>query len=308
MEQNNLPHKSGFIAVVGRPNVGKSTLINTLLGQKIAAVSARPQMTRRRQLGIFTEKDFQMIFVDTPGIHKPVHKLGEYMNQVALNTLEDSDVILWLVDVSVMPTLEDQIVAAKLASLRNPLPVVLVLNKADQVDSKYREKQESVYLALHKPVRTIWLSALSKASCTPLVEMLVELLPEGPLFYDAEDITDLYERDIAVDLIREAVMAHLHDEIPHAVAVRIDEYSDRSEDMAYISATLLVERETHKGILIGKNAEMIKKIGTTARQEIERMSGHKIFLELRAKVQKDWRDNPATLKTLGYATQKDKGE
>ncbi len=300
------PFKSGFVAVVGRPNVGKSTLMNALLNQKVAAVSPRPQTTRRRQLGILTVPQGQIIFVDTPGIHNPVHKLGEYMNEVAFEVLQDADLVLWLVEANNRPTPEDQIVAARLAGVlaRGPLPVLLAVNKVDLVDPATLLQRLEAYQALCPTAELRPISAAESRGTADLLAAIFSHLPEGPAFYDEDQVTDLYERDIAADLIREACLRNLKDEVPHAVAVRIDEYTERSETTAYIAATLLAEREAHKGILIGEKGAMLKKIGSMARKEIEEMSGRKIFLDLHVKVLANWRDNPSLLKNLGYATEK----
>lgn len=305
-DKNQVPFRAGFVAVVGRPNVGKSTLINTLLGQKIAAVSPKPQTTRRIQLGIFTQEDAQIVFMDTPGMHKPVHKLGEYMNEVAAETLDDADVILWLVDASVEPTGEDQIVASRLRERKSDGPVLLALNKVDLISGEALDQRQERYQSLLPQAIPLRISALNGYQAELLVREMVARLPEGEPFYDEEQVTDLYERDIAVELIREAALLHLRDEVPHALAVRLDEYRERGEDAAYIGATLLVERDSQKGIVIGKGGEMLKAIGSTARTEIEKMSGRKVFLELRVKVNKNWRDDPFALKVLGYATEKKK--
>lgn len=302
----NPPYKSGFVAVIGRPNVGKSTLINALLRQKIAAVSPKPQTTRRLQLGILTGEHSQIVFMDTPGIHKPVHKLGEYMNEVAIETLEDADILLWLVDAATRPTAEDEIVAARLKSLKVDSPILLALNKVDLISGDALEASQAAYTALVPRAEPLRISAASHFGVDRLVARMLELLPVGEPFYGEDEITDLYERDIAAELIREAALLHLRDEVPHALAVRVDEFKERSETQAYLGATLLVERDSQKGIVIGRGGEMLKLIGSTARKSIEEMSGRKIFLELRVKVNKNWRDDPFVLKLLGYAAEKKK--
>jgi len=306
MDNEYAGFRAGFAAVVGRPNVGKSTLINLLLKQKIAAVSPRAQTTRRKQLGILTLAKAQIIFVDTPGIHKPVHKLGEFMNQVALEALRDADLALWLVDGAVKPTSEDKHAAERLAEVYASarLPLLAALNKIDQVLPEQRAARLDAYQELLPDAHFVMISASTGEGCDALLAALVERLPESPPLYEEDQVTDLYERDIAMDLIREAVLNNLKDEVPHAVAVRIDEYKDREEDAAYIAATLMVERESHKGIVIGKGGEMLKKIGTAARREIETLTGRKVFLELRVKVMENWRDNPTLLKQLGYRAEK----
>jgi GTPase len=297
--------KAGFVTLVGRPNVGKSTLLNGLMGQKIAAVSPRPQTTRQRQLGILTFKKAQIVFVDTPGIHIPRHKLGEFMNDVAAMTLQDADIIIWMVDGSTMPTDEDEIIAGKIKGLREMPPVLLALNKVDQIPGDHVPEYELAYQSLLPEAEVFPISALTGFQRNQLLDRMIELLPEGEPFYDEDQITDLYERDIAADLVRESALVHLRDEVPHGIAVRVDEYTERGEEGAYIAATLFVERDSHKGIVIGKGGEMLKRIGSTARKEIEAMSGRKVFLELRVKVNKNWRTNTDALRTLGYFTDKE---
>lgn len=299
---DNLPenYRSGFVAVVGRPSVGKSTLVNTLLKQKIASVSPRPQTTRRRQLAIYTSDTAQIIFMDTPGIHQPVHKLGEYLNTVATDTLQDADLILWLVDSSVAPQPEDLLVVDYLKSTPNLPPVVLVLNKIDQIKGAGLAARRDQYAALFPTAGMFDISALQAASVQTLLEWVAEHLPVGFRFYDPDQVTDLYERDIAMDLIREAVLKLIKDEVPHAVAVRMDEYTDEGDTRAHIGATLMVERESQKGILIGQGGQMIKQIGTLARKEIEALTDRSVYLELRVKVQKNWRNDLNYLRLLGY--------
>jgi GTP-binding protein Era len=302
---SSIEFKSGFVAVMGRPNVGKSTLINGLLGQKIAAVSPRPQTTRRRQLGIITSSTAQVIFVDTPGVHQPHHKLGEAMNQQAREALEDADLVLWIVDTSQPPTSEDQLLADLVRSSHQEAVTILVQNKIDLVPPHEMAQRQSDFQALLPISKQMFVSATRGDGCQELLGLILERLPNGPLYYPEEQVTDLYEREIAADLIREAALIHLREEVPHGLAVRIDEYKDRNASAAnagaaYIAATLLLERETHKPILIGKGGTMLKKIGSTARQEIEKLVGRKVFLDLRVKVRKNWRDDEETLKSLGF--------
>jgi len=298
-------HRSGFVAIAGRPNVGKSTLVNALMGQKIAAVSPRPQTTRRRQLGILTRPDSQIILVDTPGLHKPLHKLGELMNEEARATLQDADVAVFLVDASQPPNAEDRLLAGHVNALDPATPVILALNKIDQARSGRGTAHGGgdhgeAYRQLVPRAEPFEVSALLGYRLEAFMDRILALLPEGPPYYDEEQVTDLYEREIAADLVREAALVHLRDEVPHSIGVRVEEYRERGDTGAYILATIFVERESHKPILIGQGGEMLKKIGTTARKEIETMSGRKVFLELRVKVQKNWRNMEADLRHLGY--------
>ena len=299
-EDQDLAHKSGFVAFVGRPNVGKSTLINALLGQKVAAVSPKPQTTRRNQLGILTLDEAQIIFTDTPGLHHERNKLGELMNTEALNALEDADVVLFVADASESPRNEDTALAEQIATRKAGVPTLIALNKTDLVDSLQQETRHREFGELIPGAEILAVSATSGAGLDALRERLVELLPSGPPFYPEDQVTDLYERQIAADLVREAALNHLRDEVPHGIAVRIDQFVERESGGALIEATLLVEKETHKGIVIGQGGEMVKQIGTDARKEIERMSGRKVFLQLRVKVRKDWRDDEDVLRRFGY--------
>jgi GTP-binding protein Era len=299
---NEIPqdHCAGYVALVGRPNVGKSTLMNSLLGQKVAAVSPRPQTTRQRQLGILTLDNAQVVFMDTPGLHIPEHKLGEYMNMVAEDALKEADVIVWLVEANSLPTAEDRLIAEKLRALKRLPPVLLALNKVDLLPAGDLPRRLEEYQALLPQAETLAFSATTGQNREELLAAVLGLLPPGPPFFSPDQLTDYYERDIAAELIREAALLHLREEIPHGVAVRIDEYTERGETGAYIAATLFVERESHKAIAIGRGGEMLKQIGTTARQEIEAMSGRKVFLEIRVKVNKNWRNRPDALRWLGY--------
>ena len=293
--------RSAFIAIVGRPNVGKSTLMNAFLGQKIAAVSPKPQTTRKRQLGIFTTDSAQLVFVDTPGIHNPRHKLGTFLNQEAEESLEGVDVILWLVDGSVRPTEEDKQIAALLGRTPRRTPLVLAANKMDLVPVETLTRNlESYQEALKREAQVVSISAAQSRNLDQLQELLISLAPVRPPEYDEEQVTDSYERDIAADLIREACLLRLRDEVPHGVGVRIDEFTERENGMLYIAATVFVERESQKGIVIGEGGKMLKQIGSSARKEIEDMGGRPVFLELRVKVLKDWRNNEDALRRLGY--------
>lgn len=294
------PFKAGFVAVMGRPNVGKSTLVNALLRQKVAAVSPRPQTTRKRQMGILSRDEAQIIFMDTPGVHQPRHKLGESMNQEAIDTLEEADVVLWVVDASQPPNDEDRLLADRLRKVRRQAPLVLGLNKADLPDEAALVAHQDAYLALAPQAHPLPISATRGDNLDRLLGILLDRLPEGTPFFPEGQVTDLYERDIAADLIREAALNILRDEVPHGIAVRIDEYTERNESGAYIEATLFVERESHKPIVIGQGGTMLKQIGSAARREIEAMSGRKVFLRLRVKVRKDWRDDASVLKRFGY--------
>jgi len=299
--------RSGFIAIIGRPNVGKSTLVNALLGQKIAAVSPKPQTTRKRQLGILTADKYQLVFVDTPGIHSPRHKLGNFLNQEAEGSLEGVDVVLWLVDSSVKPTDEDKQIGLLLNKLPRRTPLVLAANKMDLIPAEALTRNLEAYQAsVKKEASTIAVSATHDLHLDELVELLVSFSPFREPEFEEDQVTDSYERDIAADLIREACLNHLRDEVPHGVGVRIDDFKERENGMLYIAATVFVERNSQKGILIGEGGRMMKSIGSAARKEIEEMGGRPVFLELRVKVLKDWRDDENAMMRLGYKMGKKK--
>jgi GTP-binding protein Era len=300
IENGSGSFRAGYVALIGKPNVGKSTLMNSLLGQKVAAVSPRPQTTRRRQLGILTTADAQFIFVDTPGVHIPHHKLGDFLNQVAEDALADADLILWLVDVSQAPDEEDRLISERVKVLNDKIPVMIGFNKPDLASVETIARNQSLFFELCPSASGLIFSAVSGEQNEILLKKLRELMTEGVPFFNEDQVTDLYERDISADLIRSAALERLRDEVPHCMAVRVDEFSERGETGAYIMATLLVEKESQKGIVIGKGGEMLKTIGTAARREIEAMTGRKVFLELRVKVEKNWRDNPEALKRLGF--------
>ncbi|OGO64890.1 MAG: GTPase Era [Chloroflexi bacterium RBG_19FT_COMBO_47_9] len=293
-------YKSGFVAVMGQPNVGKSTLVNALLGTKIAAVSPWPQTTRKRQMGILTLEQAQIIFVDTPGVHQPLHKLGERMNKEALEVLEECDYALLVVDGSQAPGEEDQMLIETLTKLKRSIPILMILNKIDLANDITLLANQAAYQALLPRANTLMISATQEDNLEEIVFKLVSGLPEGPPFFPEDQLTDLYEREIVADLIREAVLHHLRAEVPHSIAVRIDEYKERDQENLYIAATLFVERESQKGIVIGQGGIMLKNIGTAARQKIEAMMGSKVFLSLRIKVQKNWRNDETALRQFGF--------
>jgi len=299
-EHQNTSYKSGFVGVMGRPNVGKSTLINALLGQKINAVSPRPQTTRKRQISILTKAAAQVCFIDTPGVHAPKYKLGENMNREAVETLEQCDAILWIVDSSTPPHDEEKVIAQHIQETSRKMPLILAMNKIDLVDETTFEENKQHYEALLPVTQTVPISATRGDHLDELLNLVIEQLPAGYPFYPEEQITDLYEREIAADLIREACLNILRDEVPHGIAIRIDQYVERENQGALIEATIFVEKESHKPIVIGKSGAMMKEIGIAARKEIEAMSGRSVFLRLRVKVRKNWRNNEGVLRRFGY--------
>ena len=313
-EQLPPDHRSGFVAVIGRPNVGKSTLLNRLLGQKIAITSPKPQTTRDQLLGILTEENEQILFLDTPGIHKPQHQLGEHMVKVATETIDDVDVVLWLVDINTPPTEEDQVIAELLAKLarrgkQKLAPLVLGLNKLDIPEATALiDKRTQEYAALIGDIQieTMAFSGLTGLGIKELLEEVRELLPVGPRYYPADQVTDLQTRFIVAELIREQTLHLLAQELPHSLAVMVDEFTERDENMTYISAVLYVERETQKPIVLGQGGKMIKRIGQRARPGIEELVGTKVYLELWVKVWEKWRKKEGMLRLLGYATEPQK--
>ncbi len=306
LTQEGLPedYRSGFVAVVGKPNVGKSTLINGYVGQKVAIVSPKPQTTRRRLRGILTLPEAQVVFVDTPGIHEPRHKLGEYMVETAARAIPDADVVLFVVDVSRPPGKEDR----KLAGLMERLatsPCILVMNKMDLLSSDREQAARADYLALSNCPQSVMVSATEGDNRDQLLALIVQHLPVGPQFYPPEQITDQTVRFMAGELIREQILHHLHHEVPHWVAVVVQEFQERKENLTYIEATIYVAKDSQKGIVIGEGGKMLKRIGRTARQEIESLVGTKVYLDLWVKVRKQWPRHGAALHHLGFVFPKE---
>lgn len=291
--------KSGFVALVGRPNVGKSTLMNHLIGQKIAITSEKPQTTRNRIQTVYTDFRGQIIFLDTPGIHKAKNKLGEYMVNVAEGTLKEVDVILWLVEPSTFIGAGERHIAEILGKVKTP--VILVINKIDTV-----KNQENVltYMEAYRNVcdfaEIVPVSALKDKNTNKMTELIFKYLPYGPQYYDEETVTDQPMRQIAAELIREKALRLLEEEIPHGIAVTIESMTERKNGMFDIEANIVCERDSHKGIIIGKGGGMLKKIGTAARIEIENLMGAKVNLQLWVKVRKEWRDSELYMKNYGY--------
>jgi GTP-binding protein Era len=293
-------HRSGFVAVIGRPNVGKSTLMNRAVGQKVAIVSPKPQTTRKRILGILTREDAQVIFVDTPGLHRPRTKLGKAMVASATGAIPDADAVLFIVDVSVPPTQADRN-CAELIRENTDAPIVLVLNKMDLLPADRVKPHAQAYWEL-VPDHHAWMMtvATTGVNLDSLLELTIRALPEGPRYYPGDQVTDQTERAIAAELIREQVLRHTRQEVPHAVAVAVDEFDEREGGAVYVAASIFVERDSQKGIIIGHRGQMLRRIGTAARKEIERMTGGRVYLESRVKVKKGWRQDDTALRRLGY--------
>ena len=302
--------RSGFVAIVGKPNVGKSTLLNALLGQKISIVSAKPQTTRERILGILTDETAQVIFIDTPGIHAPRNSLGEYMVSTAAGAIGEADVIVFLVDVGEPPDADDRRIAEALRDRSTTRSVILALNKMDSLIPPDRMKAHvEAYWSLAPtapghaapaPWDWIMLSATRGDNRQELLDKIVAALPEGPPYYPEDQITDRQEREIAADLIREQVLLHLKQEVPHSVAVVVDQFDERQNGVVHIAATIYVERDSQKGILIGSGGQRLKQISADARHAIQRLLDCKVFLEVWVKVRKNWRDDEREVRRMGY--------
>ena len=295
--ENNANYKSGFVALIGRPNVGKSTLMNHLIGQKIAITSKKPQTTRNRIQTVYTCDEGQIVFLDTPGIHKAKNKLGEYMVDVAEKTLKEVDVILWLVEPSNFIGAGERHIAEQLRKVKTP--VFLVINKIDTVAKAEILTFIDAYKDIADFAEIIPVSALKGENTDELLESMFRYLETGPQYYDEDTITDQPERQIVAEIIREKALHSLNEEIPHGIAVAIDQMK-MNHKVCHIDATIICERDSHKGIIIGKQGSMLKKIGSTARFEIERLLDCKVNLKLWVKVQKNWRDSDYMMKNFGY--------
>lgn len=298
-ELQNGQKKSGFVTLIGRPNVGKSTLMNHLIGQKIAITSEKPQTTRNRIQTVYTDERGQIIFLDTPGIHKAKNKLGEYMVNVAEHTLKEVDVILWLVEPTTFIGAGERHIAEQLNKVNTP--VILVINKIDTIKN---QDEILTFIDKYKDIcsfaEIVPVSALKDKNTDRLAEQIFKYLPYGPQFYDEDTVTDQPMRQIAAELIREKALRMLDEEIPHGIAVTIEKMTERKNGIMDIEATIVCERESHKGIIIGKGGAMLKRIGSAARREIESMLETKVNLQLWVKVRREWRDSETLMKNYGY--------
>lgn len=292
--------KSGFVTIIGRPNVGKSTLMNHLIGQKIAITSNKPQTTRNRIQTVYTDMERgQIVFLDTPGIHQAKNKLGEYMVNVAEHTLSEVDVILWLVEPSTFIGAGEQHIIKQLKKTKTP--VILIINKVDTVERERILEYIDAYRKVFDFAEIVPASALREQNLDTVVDVIFKYLPYGPMFYDEETVTDQPERAIVAEIIREKALHALDDEIPHGIAVYIDRMKERrGQNIIDIDATIVCERDSHKGIIIGKGGSMLKRIGTAARMEIENLMDTKVNLKLWVKVRREWRDSDMYMKNYGY--------
>lgn len=299
MNQQNQTFKSGFISIIGRPNVGKSTFLNRVIGQKIAIMSDKPQTTRNKVQGVLTQDSSQMIFIDTPGIHKPKHKLGDFMMKVAKNTLKEVDAILFMVNATEPIGAGDKMIMELLQD--NKTPVFLIINKIDQIHPDEILAIIDSYKEEYDFAEIVPISALQGNNVDRLLSTIESYLPEGPQYYPADQVTDHPERFIISELIREKVLHVTREEIPHSIAVVIEQIKkEESKELINVSATIIVERDSQKGIVIGKRGALLKDIGTKARHDIEMLLGSKVFLELWVKVQKDWRNKSNQLRDYGF--------
>ncbi len=292
------PFRSGFVSIVGRPNVGKSTLLNRILGDKIVITSDKPQTTRNRIQGIHNIPGAQLVFIDTPGIHRAKSRLNKYMVDVALSSVREVDAILFLVEAAARPAIQEGMILETLAGVA--APVLLVINKIDLVEKESLLESINAYARLYPFSEIVPVSAASGDGVERLVQLVYGLLPEGPAYFPDDIITDLPERFIVAEIIREKVFRLTHDEVPYSVAVIVESFKERANGLVAITAAINVERDSQKGIIIGHKGEMLKKIGTQARMEIEHLLDAKVFLELFVKVSKDWSENRLKLKEFGY--------
>jgi len=290
--------KSGFVAIIGRPNVGKSTLLNSIIGQKIAIMSDKPQTTRNQIRGVYTSDQVQAVFVDTPGIHKPKHKLGQYMVEAALGTLKEVDLILYVVDVTMEFGTGEEYIINQLKQVKTP--VILVLNKIDLIKKEKLLELIAFYSSRYEFAEIVPISAAQKENLDELLKVLPTYLPEGPQFYPEDMITDQPEQQVIAEIIREKVLFLTREEVPHSVAVKVETIASRGSATTYIGAVIYVERDSQKGIIIGKQGQMLKEIGRLARQELEVILGTKIYLELWVRVKPDWRSREQDLRSFGY--------
>lgn len=294
-------YRSGFVAIIGRPNVGKSTLLNRIVGQKVAIMSDKPQTTRNKIQGIYTSEDFQIIFIDTPGIHKPKHKLGEYLVEVAYNTLKEVDAILYVVDATAEYGGGEEYIIRSLAGVKTP--VILAVNKIDLIDDRGRISEIIAQYQNRYPFAEILpVSAITGENLAQLLQVLGGYLPEGPQYYPEDMVTDQPERFVIAELIREKVLHLTREEVPHSVAVVVETVKDRGNGKIYVEAIIYVERESQKGIIIGKRGQMLKEIGRLARLDIEAILGSHTYLDLWVKVKPDWRRREVDLRNFGYTT------
>ncbi len=296
------PFKSGFVTIVGRPNVGKSTMLNRLLGQKVAIVSNKPQTTRNKITGVYSTELGQIIFLDTPGIHKPKSKLGKIMNSTALNTLAEVDLILYLIDVTAEFGAGEEFILNQLNEVKTP--VFLILNKIDLVHPDQLLPLIDQYKERFNFAEIIPISALQGNNVDHLLEVVFRYLPNGPIYYPVNQISDQPEKNIIAELVREKVLELTEEEIPHSIAVMIEDFEKRENNLIYVRVIIFTERESQKPIIIGKNGSLLKEVGKRARYEIENLLGTKIYLDLWVKVKKDWRNNDIMLKNFGFSEEK----
>lgn len=295
--------KSGFVSIIGRPNVGKSTLMNHLIGQKIAVTANKPQTTRNRIKTVYTDVRGQAIFLDTPGVHKAKNKLGEFMMDEVEKALPDADVILWLVEPDTVAGHTDREIAEKLRALKKP--VILIINKIDLVDKAKIPEITAAYAGLMDFARVMTVSALRSVNTSRVMDEIFRNLPEGPMYYDEETVTDQPMRQIVAEMIREKALRCISDEIPHGIAVTIEKMKQRKDGLWDIEASVICEKESHKGIIIGKNGAMLKKIGSQTRVDAEKMLENQVNLKLWVKVRPNWRDSEVLLKNFGYQKEKE---